>query len=384
MPIKMSDSFSITLVSNRGKESFPHNNNFQFSNGLPRTMDLRGYEVALESISLSDIYKGDLDEEKIETEPENFFNLEEKENEIFVDKTYTSHLRVDKKTENFNNFLSALQVSLRKVNIPVEITPFFVRGVPSSIQLTYNDPGGRDGYEFYIAEELAKILGFTTEFFDYGTYTNEKPIDIEYFNSLPMEEGISHCMVVKIERVAVEMDQIVGKPDFPDFLNLLQYKVEEHGVAFNCHLKKSIATLTYEIVPVGSRVKLSKFLNNYIELDEDFTFYGEGSIRIPRNIIYPNQPQVSNTKKSFSNLLVFCDIINPQVFAGEEMKILALPDRPESEKVKVLNYHPNPLIYKGLSCSKVSQITISIRDVNNEPIQFHERPTVVTLNFRKT
>lgn len=380
----MSDSFSVTLVSNRGTEIFSHNNNFHFSNPLPRTKDIRGYEVALESIYLADNYKGDQDDNRVAEIPQGFFNIEENENEIFIDKTTHAGLRVDKKTDNFTNFLSHLQISLRKVNMPVTITPFFIHGVPTSIELTYSATGSNTGFQFYMDQVLSEILGFTDHFFDFGTYTNDKPINLELFKATPIKDGISNCMLVKIDRIAVEMDQIIGKPDWPDFVVLLRYKLEEHGVDGAFHVKKSLSVLEYEISPITCRVQLSKFLNNYMGLDDDFGFIDKGSIRIPTNIIYPNQPNLLNVaKKSCSKLLVLCDIINPQVFAGVEMKLLALIDRDKSETGTIIKLRSNPLIYKSLCGSNISQITISIRDDNNDPIQFHEKPTVVTLNFRK-
>ncbi len=378
----MSDSFSVTLVSNRGKDTFAGNNNFQFSNQLPRTTDLRGYEVALESIYLADNYKGDPVDSNAVTEPKGFFNLEEHENEIIINKAIISYLRVDKKADNIINFLSHLQKSLRKINMPVQITPFFVRGVPSSIELTYSDNGSNAGYQLILDDVLAKILGFTEQMFEFGTYTNDNPIDLEYFASLKVEDGISNIIMTKISHIETEIDQIIGKPDFPDFVTMLKRKLDQHGVHTSIYLKKSLSVMEYEL-PTYCQFQLSKFMNNYMGLDDDFTFHDKGIIRIPRNIIYPNQPDLKAVKKSCSKILVLCDIINPQVFAGQEMKLLALLDREESETGTIIKFRSNPLIYKSLSNTNVSQITISIRDDNNDPVQFHEKPTVVTLNFRK-
>lgn len=378
----MSDSFSVTLVSNKGTDTFSHNNNFQFSNSLPRTTDLSGYEVALESIYVADNYKGD-ETRIVEEEPKGFFNLEEKENEIFIDKATYVGLRVDKKTETFSNFLSYLQINLRKTNMDVTITPTFTAGVITSIELKYSETEANAGFQFYLGEELANILGFSDYFFEFGTYNNDKPINIELFNSIPIKDGITNCILVKMDRTAVEMDQIIGKPDWPDFVVLLRRKLLEYDVDSYFHVKKSLAAMDYNFEPYTVKVQLSNFLNNYMGLDDDFKFFGKGSIRIPRSIIYPNKLEVQIPKKSCSKLLVLCDIINLQVFAGAEMKLLALLDRVESETSTTIKFRSNPLIYKSLSYNKVNQITISIRDDNNDPIQFHENPTVVTLNFRK-
>ena len=107
MLTKMAESFTVTLVSNQNEDVYVSNINHTFSNVLPRHMDLSGYQVALQSIYYTDHFP-----KKVavgEALPaKQFFNLENKDNEVIIILMNASQLNAQKQSDVFTEFIDKL------------------------------------------------------------------------------------------------------------------------------------------------------------------------------------------------------------------------------------------------------------------------------------
>lgn len=379
----MESSFSVTLVSNLDSDSFAHNSNTHFSNTLPRTLDLSEYDVSLQSASFTDVYEKPKENVALappEDEKKAFFNEDTSDNEIIIQETTMKHLQAEKKGELWSNFVQKIMIGVRRFKMPIVIMPNFESGVPTSVKITYTNA---DGYQLYLHEPLNTILGFSSQIFDPGEHDSDLDINIEHFNNLPNGPQ-GHLMEFKVDKTTTLLDQIIGKPDLPDLVVIIHQKLKDMGHEISFHVKKSKSALDFEVVPYTTRIFFSKFLNNYLGQEDDFAFHDKGSIRIPKEIIYPNtrndfylEPQ---RPKSCEKILIFCDLIANQIFAGKEFPILAvIPRNADSNDIF---YEPKSPIYKPVISGLVSQITCSFQTDRFDFLRFSTNPSTVTLNFK--
>ncbi len=379
----MESSISVTLVSNLDSDSFAHNSGTHFSNTLPRTLDLSDYEVALQKTSFTDVYHKP--KESVELVPQEdakkpFFNESTSDNEIIIQETTMKQLLAEKKNDLWSNFVQKLMIGVRRFNMPVVLQPFFVRGLPTSVKLTYSNT---EGYELYMHEPLNKILGFSSQMFEAGEYDSDTEINLEHFNNLP-NGNQGHLMEFKITKTTALLNQILGKPDLPDLVAMIHKKLDALGHKITFHVKKSTSTLDYHVTPFTTRIFLSEFLNNYLGQEEYFVFHDKGTISIPREIIYPNvrnefylEPQ---KPRSCEQILIFCSLIADQFYGGKELPILAvIPRNADSDETF---YEPRSLVYKPVVANQVSQITCSFQTDRFEYLKFTNNPSTVTLNFK--
>lgn len=379
----MDSSFSVTLVSNLDSDSFAHNCATHFSNTLPRTIDLSEYEVSLQSTSFTDVYKKP--KESLELAPQedtkkDFFDETTSDNEIIIQETTMRQLQAEKKNDLWSNFVQKIMIAVRRFKMPVLITPFFVNGVATSVKLTYSNT---EGFELYIHEPLNKILGFSAEVFEPGEHDSDLEIDIEHFNNLPNGPQ-GHLMEFKITKTTALLDQIQGKPDLQDLVVLIHKKLEDMGHNVNFNVKKSSSSLDFEVIPFTTRVFLSKFLNNYLGQEDFFAFHDKGTIQIPSEIISPNTRNEFYLEppkpKSCERILLLCNLIPNQIFAGKKLPVLAIiPRNAESNEIF---YEPKSLVYKPVIPGQYSQITCSFQTDRFDNLRFSTNPSIVTLNFK--
>jgi hypothetical protein len=372
----MADSFTVTLVSNQNDDEFANNTSSSFSNALPRTMDLSNYELALQSIHLTDHFPsnvalGNPNEEK------QFFDLDNKENEITVIMTTATQYRVSKKTDVLSNFIEMINTDLEYIKFPLAVTPTFTAGKVTGVTLKYTP---KPGFTLNMRGSLGRILGFTTQQFEGGTFENEKPVDETFFKSLS-NGNVGDFTEFKDDRELVEVDQIPEKPDLEVVLGFIKAALDEKKHKFIYDVDNKNASVSFQVVSLAKRVLLSEFLNRYMGLPPAFVFHDKGSFRVHKNVLFPSK--VKQPPVSCSKLLVMCDIIQPQIFAGRELPLLAVLERNHTTVPTETTFEPRSLVYKPTDVGKVSHIAISIQSDNNQNITHQTSPTVVNLHFRK-
>lgn len=372
----MADSFSVTLVSNQNEDVFVHNTSSSFSNVLPRTTDLSNYEVAVESVYLTDHHPKQV-ALTTPAEPKMFFNLENKENEVTVIQFKTAELKIYKQSDDFVQFLDGINNNTAFVNMPVTLTKTVEGSEVTQITLTYNP---KPGYDLYVSDSLKRIFGFTNNSFAAGTYLNDAKIDSEFFKTLA-NGSIGELTELNEETSQVEVRQVPEKPDLHTLLGLVQaaLSAQRTDVRFEVDVKNSV--VSYNVKNVTKRVMLSKFINVYLGREPYFALIDKGSFKVPRNILYPSK--IKPPPRTCSKILVLCDLIQPQVYAGKEMPLLAVIDRKYTESETEIAWEPRSLLYKAIQVGKVNQIKITLQSDNNDLIKSQNNPTVVNLHFRK-
>ncbi len=372
----MADSFSVTLVSNQSGEQFANNTSSSFSNALPRTMDLSKYELALQSIHLTDHFPQivAVGEPNV---PKNFFNEAERDNEITVITSNAAQMRPRKETDDFAAFIDKLNVDLAFVKIPVIFTKTVVGGNVTQLSFSHIP---KLGYTLEIDETLRRILGYSQSEFGAGTFQNDKPPDFAYFNSLAngyvglvtsFEEARTHVLV----------SQLAEKPDIEVLFGFIKKALDDHFHKTRFIVDTKRGTVSYTVESVAKRILFSSFLNKYLGLPNAFSFNKKGSIKLARDILFPSK--IKPPPVSCSKLLVMCDIIQPQIFAGKEKPLLAVMERNHTTEATEITFEPRSLVYKPTQVGNVNHIAISIQTDNNENIPHQNSPTVVNLHFRK-
>lgn len=372
----MAESFTATLVSNQDDGNFANNTSFSFSNTLPRTTDLSNYEVALQSIYLTDKHTKP-SAVTPPPPPKNFFDLEKKENEVTVILAKTADLRVFKTSDDFDEFIKAIQTRITELTKQYTITAIKENEIVTSIKITYNP---LPGWQLFLQAPLDRIFGFSNPTIGAGDHVSDAVPDIQFFkdHAIGVIAGLAEF---KEERTQVEISQMNEKPDLDALMGTVAGELFQkgHDIAFEVNKKNS--TLTYESDTVTKRYLLSPFLNSYLGLEENFEFYQQGTIKVPRKILFPSKQKPA--PKSCSKLLVLCDILKPQIFAGKDLPLLAVLDRKTNESEVEISYEPHVPVYKPVLVGNVNHIGISIRDDNYQFIESQENPTVVNLHFRR-
>lgn len=376
MPIKMADSFSVTLVSNQNGDVFGNNTSYSFSNVLPRAMDFTNYEVAFQSIYYTDHFPVNVAVGPPAPEKK-FFNLENKENEITLVVANAAELRARKETDVLSAFIDKLNVDLAFVRIPVVFTKTVTGETVTKVSFTYTPT---PGYGLRFRGSLNRILGFDKTSFAAGTFSNDKSIDFTYFNSLA-NGVVGELVEFKEDKTQIEVDQLPEKPNLEVLLGFIEAALDKNLTKVRFIVDPIKSSVSYNVENIAKRIILSSFLNKYLGLPDAFAFYDKGSIRVPHHILYPSK--IKPLPKSCSKLLVMCDVIKPQIFAGKEVPLLALLDRKHTHVATNFYFEPNSLVYKPTQIAKTDHITITIQSDNFAFIGSQENPTVINLHFKR-
>lgn len=372
----MADSFTVTLVSNQNGDIFGNNTNYRFSNVLPRTMDLADYQVALQSMYYTDHFPRNVAVGQPIPEKK-FFNLANNDNEITVVLANKAELRVRKETDVLSAFIDKLNVDLAFVRMPIVFRKTLSGNAVTKVSFTYTPS---PGYELHLLGNISRILGFSQKIFTGGTYENDIKIDETYYKSLA-NGVVGDLLEFKEERSQVKVDQVHEKPDLELLLGLIKGALNTQRTSFKFDVDTTNSTVTYQVDNVAKRILFSSFLNRYLGLSDTFSFWGKGSIRVPHHILFPSR--VKPPPKSCSKLLVTCDVIKPQIFAGKELPLLAVIDRKHTEAATDFKLEPNSLVYKPTQIAKTDHITVTIQSDNYDYIGFQDNPTVITLHFQR-
>lgn len=393
MPIKMntktSNSFTVTLQSNFCKDDYPHNTNYKFTNKLPHLLSVKDYEVGLVDLYYYDQYVRPQNQDqdpnaRLNQDNVPFFDTLLFDNEITIQTSGGARMQVLKDTDSFLNFLAGLNFALTKFNMGVHFSLNMQRGVPIQVILEFkNDFGWKLG----IPETLCKVLGFEKCVFESGRYEGERNIDLELFKTIP--NGLVGILTTEIyQRKDVKLPQFRGKPRLSLLINNIVSLLLENDMDVSMYLDSARGPYVYYEIQDENRVTLSKFLNNYLGLPDNFYFEGEGSIVVPESIIDPASherflfEELQRSTPS-SKVLVLTNIIGPQYFANNEYPILAVLNRVGRSAGSEIIHRINPIVYKRINLTKISEIEISLLSDTGETTSFSRNPTNLTLHFRK-
>lgn len=385
----MENSFSYTLVSNQNTDYFASNTHYSFSNIFPRQVDLKGYEVALESISLYDKFSN-VDDAKIDLPNQGnlelpFFDTVNDDHKITLTRIGSATMTISKWETQITNFVSVLSDYLERENFEVHLSVELDKGKLTKVILISKL---ESPWKFKITKPLSTILGFSKEIFDVGETESDIPFDLDTFEDTEERGFLGEVSRYYITKQEVYIEQIRDPlPRLSTVLNSIVTVVDEQGYDISLRVKKGPKLVEYDIHPRTLSMRLSPRLNSYLGLAEHFTFSGAGTIRIPKAIINPSQTFTANQEDrldiSCSKLLVLCNLIPNQFFAGKEMPILGLLERKNSPSFRKISLSPSPMVYKPVVIEKPSHISITLRPDNSDYIESTELPTVCTLHFRK-
>lgn len=218
-----------------------------------------------------------------------------------------------------------------------------------------------------------------------GRYEGDRNIDLEMFRNLPNGE-VGHITKAVYDKKDVQLPQIRGKPTLSTLVNEIIATLDENHCEVSMIVHNATNVLQYEIEE-DKRVVLSKFLNNYLGLPDNFYFEGQGSIYVPESIIDPESHErfifeALQRHTPSSKILVLTSIIGPQYFGEEEYPILAVLNRIGRSGTELV-HKQNPIVYKRVNICKISQIEISLLSDTGESTSFSRNPTNLTLHFRK-
>lgn len=378
----MDESFCVVVASNENEDFFPHNNNFHFSNIFPGTLNLENYEVGLSSITFYDRFiKVDPTPIPDPDQNEDFFDTDKKENEIKVEQTQRNIINFTKDNPDLPSFLASVITECAASNIGISFMQQFKNNVIVRIQIILRAPSG---WQVEITDPLLSILGFEQSEFQSGTYDNTLEVDHARFAAIKLNEPIGSIVLFKRETSAVYLEQIKGTPTISGILGKIVLLLGTAGHNISIVLKKKARTIEYKYFNL-IRVNFSKRINDFIGLPENFVFSGQGSMQIADSIVYPDRSVLPTEKPKLSwcKALVMCDIIDDQIVAGKETKLLAVLDRQESQVFKRFYHAPSQIVYKSVCKPFIHQISISLKADNTNFLDFTEQPTTAVLHFRK-
>lgn len=379
-------SFTVTLQSNLERDKFHLNSNFDFSNSLPKTMDLSGYEIALQSIYFTDTYEKPVFTPHVinTSDDKNFFNTFLMDDRILVQTSTRSRLMINKIADNFTNFIDYVKSGLVAQNMHCQVIPTFTEGKITKIAIKFSPP---KGFQISFAHPINRLLGLTSTILHEGDYENE--IDESYYNSYyeSLSDGfMGNIILYAYNAVEIELEQLKGQQTANSVINHIVTALADKDIEASMVLHPSTNALEYQIEPEKTRVVLSSFLNSFLGISQDFAFEDSGTVLIsPRNVlIEENDNFLFEEDEIFtsSKVLVLCDIIQNQFYGGEKCPLLHVVDRYQRTNVQS-GYIINPMVYKNVNVSYTSHINIAIKSDKNEYIPYSKSPSVVNVHLRK-
>ncbi len=377
------DSFTVTLQSNLCKEDYPFNNNFKFTNRLPRDVNVKGYEVGLVDLYHYDTYQRPLSRDEIQWKNSDnvpFFDLLQSENEVTVIQSSSSGLQITKYTSRVSAWIILFNRFLETYKFGAHLTAVFNNGVFTTAKIEYNPPNNS---VLILSSQLMRFLGFTSSVFEKGEHPSDKEVDLEYFNSLELLGTMGHIRWENVTSETVLLNQIQGKYEISELLAemVVALNNENHNVSFIG--TENDTKVEFSIEPNNKRVIFSKFLNNYLGLPDNFYFQGKGTISIPPEIIDPTGRELLLLDSlSSSKIIVTTDIIGNQIYGEQEIPLLAVFNRINIKDSEV-QHRMNPIVYKEVERQTLSEIGITVVSDTGEFTSFSRNPTTLTLHFRK-
>lgn len=378
------DEFSFTLVSNRGVDL--DNSSFQFRTPFAKQIDLRGYEVALQSITYQDYYQKPQTTNNLLEETAVFFDIDNEDNLIHVTDIAASELVVTKNETEFDNFLTVLNTTLQEngMNISLIAENEIVNEVSEILKITLrvNVPSG---FAVIVSEPLKSILGIESRRLYNGSTVGAKP-DLSSFDLAANDTELGQIVILNATQSSVSIEQYEAPPTLSSLLGDITGALDSVGAEATFILNKRFSEIRWDL-PGLVEVTFSDFLNKYLGLPPEYRFRNSGSFRVDRRLHFPQNMNPLNGERfqpiTCSKILVMCNLIQNQFYCGKPQKILAILDRKENDKFTRYEWSASQMVYKQVFLDMPTYCQITLESDNNEFLPFSSEPTVVTLNFRK-
>lgn len=403
------NNFYITLPSNASTGIYPNNTKAAYVTSLNVPIMLNGeFEVALTNIACSSKIEHNIGKINIE-------NL----NDIL-----TEHIKIpDSLQQKWDFEMSTDQLEMSKNLEEIERKICFY-------QLFLNN------YIFekqILSQTTYEILETKKEinvFYDLKSainITNKQNFYLPYFNSIPSFIKTSSFEFVSKKYISISKENLFEQVPSNYKIKLIPIIMEW------AEIKPSIETLNFnplsywgnnEIINTVYGDKLKKMKKSFDELFKELKSklsredYGLFTIKIQahsqklneikflssfKNIIlnpigvccniFNNEPLkldtyyfVSSSINSVNYAVVYCDVIDAQIFGDSLSQILqVVPMNNTNKESQLLITNLDTLQYVKVKNNFIDKIKINIRDLNGNPIKFHTDNsfTVVKLHFRK-
>lgn len=389
----MEHNFSVTLVSNQCMDFFPYNTSYMFANKFSEHINLCGYEVALVSLTYYDRFQRKKDPvlepppEETPVIPKQFFNLDKNEHKFIVEKLDFIETKITKsKTESeFVAFMGHVNDVCFEKKLFLNFTLNSNNGVITSITAECNPP---EGYHIQLSESFASVLGFSDNVFPSGRTTATAAPDLEAFDNISTDTVVGSIYIAKRKSVELSLPQLQASPNLSSIISSIVLTMRNAGLHVNMLLKKSSKSIVWDSLG-DLRIQLSHFLNSYLGQNQSFIFENDGSFTVSESIIKPPKPVDEIPEPGVpppaecSKILVVCNLLKPEWYAGTLEKILSVLERDENPEFTRIHYTAKNLIYKPVDREFTGQISIGLLGDNKSFLDPYSSPNVCVLHFKK-
>ena len=240
----------------------------------------------------------------------------------------------------------------------------------------------------HIPIEIRDCLGFQEDQFPVGTYTSATPINLARYNSIPADMDLYFRF-----RAYSWLYQMMKEPkslaikDVLDDLN--ESFTEMRSQEFVVEFYYNDGDLVVNDIPPDVEITFPKPLATYFGIPENTRVTTGSRIPLAAEIVheedeieYIEENEPTPAQGEAKRLLICTDIVKEMPYGKRLVNLLReIPLTYDINKEVEIEF--NPVQYLPLNGSQVNQIRVNFVDEQQRPVEFANKSTSVTLEFRR-
>ena len=236
--------------------------------------------------------------------------------------------------------------------------------------------------------EIRDCLGFQRDKFPVGTYKSHMPINLPKYTAIPADQTLffrfyayswlyqemKEPKTLEVKDVIDELNQSFKSLRSQEFTVEFYYD-DGHLAVFD--------------IPPDVEMTLPKPLATYFGIPQDQKIRNGSRIALASEIVYEedeieylDENPITSVAGEPTRLLICCELVKEMPYGKRLVNLLR--EIPLSHNVNTEVEHVfNPIQYLPLNTSIVNEIRINYLDENLRPVEFTNKATSVTLEFRR-
>jgi hypothetical protein len=388
--MELFDNKYVAISSEESMKDCSENTSSDFRNYFPESLFLNRdlYEVGLsEIIYMEPNTKSIVSEDKplapdqIESKtPKKFFGNIDGDNLVTIWKYTEVYSEVVNNARSLNELQIILNEHFRQINLNIQFVEVRIRGkLEGKTLLKYEDKEQRP---LSIDSQLAEAMGFTTTVFAPGNHTSANIQNYELYSKIAKTKKLAF----RLFKWVTSQFPLVEPSEYTLDALLIFSPMAFLNNRLKVQFEQEADILKINILQSGLRFKLPESVNSYLGLKPDFVFEKPQTLLILpntiKNVQIETEPSVVQQFKKRNEILVLCDIVEPQIYGSQSLPILrSFQKTPGSNRV--ISKAFNPIYYIKPSRTDIRSIRIRLVNDDLTLLEKTDTPTKVILHFRK-
>lgn len=387
------NSFYVAFNNIDSLHYFPDNTSSNFRSFLPTQIPSKNMELALVSISYTDLFTPKEETDQPDSHSHNpttdsekkFFDPTKDDNVIHITKVERA-LRFEITKENnmgVRTFTTTLgQKFVQFSSDAIRMSLLFVITLGAiNVEIEIDDPSDEKSKYILLDRTIAKVLGFDKRKLHTGKHVAERELDEAAYDLI--EVGEKFDIQVGKDVVSTAIIQEPDEYNIDELISNIALALENENSGIYTEERDNELLIAFRTYTDGTEIKFSRKLNRTLGLAPDHIFDDDiQEWKVPEDLL-PSKEEQEKTLIFFQNqLVVHCNLVFPQMFSNKLIPMLRVCKRQKSLKSRV-EIDFGSVQYLPLRETHLDFIEILLTDEHMTVLPNSKSPTSVLLHFRK-